>query len=267
MRLPSLLAVALTATAALPGVVGDAAAQSDVVRACVHKHSLSVRIIGPGPLCRHEEMLVQWNVTGPAGKPGPQGSQGPQGVPGPAGPAGPAGATGPAGPVGATGPAGPIGGTGPAGSTGATGPAGSNGASGPQGATGPAGPQGPMGPSDIYGVYPGVNASTTICVGAQCTGFGTDIVSLTLSPGSYLVTAKQVIVGGSPNSLTVCYLRSGSTVIDVTGDGLPDRIMKVPDEQVLHVQLNTGGPEPLQFGQSSVITQKRPYKIGSKPAI
>ena len=192
MRLPSLLAVALTATAALSGVVGDAAAQSDVIRACVHKHSLTVRIIGPGQTCRHhEETFVQWNQTGPEGKPGPQGQPGPQGVPGPAGP------VGPAGPGGATGPAGPA------------------------GATGPAGPQGPIGPSDVYGVYPGVNASTTICVGAQCTGFGTDIMSMTLSPGFYLVTAKQILVGGSPSSQTVCYLRSGSTVVDVTRGNVP----------------------------------------------
>lgn len=203
MRLPSLLAVALTATAALPGMISDAAAQSDVIRACVHKDSLSVRIIGAGQACRGVESFVQWNVTGPTGKPGPQGPSGPQGLQGVPGPAGPAGATGPAGPAGA------------GGATGATGP------QGPPGSAGPAGPQGLLGPSDVYTYYSGINASTNICVGIQCTGFGTDVMSLTLPPGMYLLTTKQILTGGSPASLTVCSLRSGSTVIDLTAGNVP----------------------------------------------
>jgi hypothetical protein len=46
-------------------------------------------------------------------------------------------------------------------------------------------------------------------------------MSLTLPPGVYFVTTKQILTGGSPASLTVCYLRSGSTVIDVTAGNVP----------------------------------------------
>ena len=91
---------------------------------------------------------------------------------------------------------------------------------GSQGSQGPMGAQGPMGPSDVYTFYPGTSASTAICVG-QCAGFGTDIMSMTLPAGLYLVTAKQVITGGSPASLTVCYLRSGQTVIDIAAGNVP----------------------------------------------
>ena len=86
---------------------------------------------------------------------------------------------------------------------------------------GPAGAMGPMGPSDVYTFYPGTSASTSICVAQQCVGFGTDIMSITLPPGLYLLTAKQGFTGGSPASMTTCYLRSGQTVIDVTAGNVP----------------------------------------------
>lgn len=77
-----------------------------------------------------------------------------------------------------------------------------------------------MGPSNLYSFYPGTTASTAICAG-QCAGFGTDVMSLTVPAGIYLISAKQVLMGGSPASATVCYLRSGSTVIDVTVGNVP----------------------------------------------
>ena len=77
-----------------------------------------------------------------------------------------------------------------------------------------------MGPSNLYSFYPGTTASTAICAG-QCAGFGTDVMSLTVPAGIYLISAKQVLMGGSPASATVCYMRSGSTVIDVTVGNVP----------------------------------------------
>ena len=110
-------------------VGGSVQAQAAEIRACVHKSSEQVRIIGASESCTNSETLQTWNSAGSAGPAGPAGATGP------AGPVGPAGATGPAGPVGATGPAGP------AGPVGATGPA------------GPAGPTGPAGPGSIITTF------------------------------------------------------------------------------------------------------------------
>ena len=62
--------------------------------ACVNVKDGTLRMVGPGSICKNNESFAQWNDVGPIGPTGPQGIQGPQG---------PAGATGPAGPAGATG--------------------------------------------------------------------------------------------------------------------------------------------------------------------
>ena len=53
-------------------------------------HEGSLRLVSSASDCRHNERVVQWNVTGPTG---------PQGLTGPQGPTGPKGPTGPAGPA------------------------------------------------------------------------------------------------------------------------------------------------------------------------
>ena len=78
--LVSLAAAALLATAA-----PTLAQQSNLIRACVHKSSLQVRIISLGQVCSANESLTTWNVAGlqgPKGDIGPVGPQGPKGDPG-----------------------------------------------------------------------------------------------------------------------------------------------------------------------------------------
>jgi RHS repeat-associated protein len=62
------------------------------------------------------------------------------------------------------------------------------------------------------------------------------------------LNSAQSSVSGLGGGVAYSVQRTYTDLIDVTGDGLPDRVMKVPGEQVLHVQPNTGGPDPLQFG-------------------
>jgi type VI secretion system secreted protein Hcp len=54
-------------------VVSPAAAgavPSDLIHACVQRHTGHTRIVRAGEACRPSEQLVVWNVTGPAGAPG-----------------------------------------------------------------------------------------------------------------------------------------------------------------------------------------------------
>ena len=169
--------------------------------------------------------------TGPAGVAGPAGPQGPIGLTGPAGAiglTGPAGATGPAGPqgplgltgpAGATGPAGPPGPIGQTGSTGATGPAGPAGPQGPTGPVGPAGPQGP--PGD------GISTAFTAQFGLPNTpplsvpNFFTQLASIFVPKGSYLVTFKVVLTNSSagPTGVTCLLQQSGSGALNDRLDG------------------------------------------------
>ena len=75
------LAGAVAVVGIVVGTASPAEAQG-VIRACVQKSSLQVRIIPEGENCRSTEFLVQWNSQG---QQGPQGIQGPQGLQGPKG--------------------------------------------------------------------------------------------------------------------------------------------------------------------------------------
>jgi hypothetical protein len=135
------------------------------VHACVHKMTLTVRIIDPTlkQSCSKTERSVSWNITGPkgdrgatgaAGLDGATGATGPAGVTGPKGETGADGATGPKGEIGetgATGPAGPKGNDGATGAKGDTGATGLTGDTGAAGATGPKGDPGPAGPTGLTG--------------------------------------------------------------------------------------------------------------------
>jgi len=155
--------------------------------------------------------------AGPIGPPGPIGLTGPAGAQGPAGPAGPAGATGPAGPIG---PPGPIGLTGATGSQGPAGPAGDVGPAGPAGPQGPAGPAGPPGTS-------GVAAAFTAQVGLPQTAavniaaFFSQVASLALPAGSYVVTAKVVLnnTSGDAGGVTCVFTQSGTGSLLDRADG------------------------------------------------
>src|SRR6266496_4002351 len=110
------LVAAVAVHASIPGPDG-------VIHGC-YGPSGNLRVVDSADTCRHPEIELDWNQTGPTGATGP---------------AGPTGATGPVGPAGATGATGTTGPTGPAGPTGATGATGANGATG---ATGPPGTPG-----------------------------------------------------------------------------------------------------------------------------
>ncbi|MEO8682563.1 MAG: EGF domain-containing protein [Vicinamibacterales bacterium] len=95
-----------------------------------------IRIIGANEACRRGEVLMTWNIQGPAGPAGPAGARGNQGPMGLVGPTGPAGKDGHDGLPGNIGPAGPQGKAGIPGNQGPEGPVGSVGPQGPQGAQG-----------------------------------------------------------------------------------------------------------------------------------
>jgi hypothetical protein len=91
------------------------AQDSGIILACVHGQNGNVRIVHSPDECHHEEILLQWNVTGPAGAPGLPGPAGPPGPPGPMGPQGLQGIPGPDGLPGIPGPQGIQGEPGPQG--------------------------------------------------------------------------------------------------------------------------------------------------------
>ena len=97
------LITAFLASTIIPATAGD------LINACVHKRTGTLRIVsGPGQ-CGRAEAPLSWNQTGPSGVQGPAGPPGPQGERGPAGPPGPQGEQGPAGPPGPEGPQGAMG--------------------------------------------------------------------------------------------------------------------------------------------------------------
>lgn len=95
-RLPvmglAVLAVGL-ASFASGAVARNAIAQpdSETIYACKGERSGSVRLVNAGETCLRGEVLVTWNVLGPAG---PQGASGATGAPGPQGETGPQGPAG-----------------------------------------------------------------------------------------------------------------------------------------------------------------------------
>jgi hypothetical protein len=165
---PAMLVAIAAAVFALGGIAWATIPDSaGVIHGCYQKNQGRLRVIDTdgSQTCDPSEKPLSWNQIGP------QGPQGPQGDPGPQGPPGAKGDTGPQGPQGDTGP------------------------QGPQGDTGPQGPQGdpgPPGPSDAWSVS------------GYCTGFGTpaycaptnggnDLETLTLPPGSYVISGKVSI--------------------------------------------------------------------------
>ena len=168
-------------------------------------------------------------VFGPVGPPGPIGLTG---AAGPAGrrSSGPIGFTGPAGPAGPVGPQGrsvswvlpvpsvpgPIGprccrsrrarrSSRPIGLTGPAGPPGADGATGP---AGPAGSQGPAGPSAGFTAQFGLSSTAVSVVSTP-----TQVTSILVPVGSYIVTAKVVLANTSttgPTAVT-CLLAQGSS--------------------------------------------------------
>src|SRR5215472_3115083 len=101
------------------------AATANVISACFHKTSGSLRVVTPQSAnCNASETTLDWNQLGPTGPQGPKGASGSEGAVGPVGPQGPKGAAGVQGLVGPQGPQGPQGPAGPQGPQGAPGPPG-----------------------------------------------------------------------------------------------------------------------------------------------
>ena len=165
---------------------------------------------------------------------------------GPAGPAGPWGS-----PVlpGLTGPAGPIGPPGPIGLTGPAGPPGPTGATGPAGPAGPAGPQGPPGPTGLSSAFTaqfGLPNTPPLSVSA----FFTQLTSILLPVGSYVVTAKVVLANSTAGvtGVTCVLTQSGSgNLIDRADGSLADGTGA--DTLILHaaVQVAAAGGEHVRL--------------------
>ena len=203
-----------------------------------------VRIVSATQQCKHRELKISWNTTGPqglAGPIGPVGPVGPVGPMGPVGPIGPQGAVGPQGPAGPQGLKGDIGATGPQGVTGAQGAVGpqgpigatgaqgakgdkgdkgdigatgATGSQGPQGAIGPTGAQGPAGPTGPQGAK-GDTGSTGLQGPQGPTGPQG-------AAGSILVGAQSF--QGSSSSL----LPANQTFQTVSGSGFPGNTQGYP---------------------------------------
>lgn len=143
--------------------------------------------------------------SGPVGPAGPQGPIGPPGETGSTGPAGPKGDTGSTGlpgntgPTGATGPPGPTGQEGPIGPAGPQGNQGNAGLPGATGATGPPGPNGATGPA---GPGAGLVAIYTLLTQTTLAATPTNILTTTLQPGEYLISASATVgmTGASPHT-------------------------------------------------------------------
>jgi hypothetical protein len=154
---PKGLVVGLMVAALLVVTAGFVTAQSTTgsteIRACYDTKTKLLRFLDSGASCTAKETgPISWNIAGPPGPPGPQGEQGLQG---------------------------------PKGDTGEPGPAGPKGDKGDTGEQGPAGPQGPMGlrgPSDAYVTSPLVQALSST---------DTEVASLDLDPGTYLVSVSM----------------------------------------------------------------------------
>jgi hypothetical protein len=132
----------------------------------------SLRVIDPatGAACSKNEKALNFNQTGPQGPQGIQGVQGDQGIQGVPGVDGAQGDPGPVGPTGAP------------------------------GATGPAGPP------TYAGVYQTKNGEVRL-LGA---GVYYDVASVTVAPGSYLITYRASVVNtdGDPQRIN-CRLNTG----------------------------------------------------------
>ena len=141
-----------------------------VIHSCYLKNG-GLRVIDSTEQCKSNETALNFNQTGP------QGPQGPQGPAGPIGPQGPQGLQGLQGTTGATG------------NTGYT------------GAIGPTGPAGANGTSDAY------------IARAPASGFislDSDIVSVSVPAGSYVINSKMTLVSGDHDPQTAqCTLSTG----------------------------------------------------------
>jgi hypothetical protein len=183
-RRATVMAALSCSAAVLGGSVAWAAVASTipgpdgVIHSCYNAASNpsgTLRVIDPatGSRCTKNERPLDFNQTGPQGPQGIQGAQGVQGVPGSDG------APGDAGPVG------------PAGATGAT------------GSTGPAGPPGPA-------TYAAVYFTKGASGGLHEAGVYHVIASLTVPPGSYLITYKGRLYNfDDDEQLTNCRLNTG----------------------------------------------------------
>ena len=128
---------------------------------------------------------------------------GPRGLPGATGPQGPAGArgaTGPAGVPGLTGAPGAAGPAGPVGATGGTGPAGGSGTTGTTGATGATGA---TGPSDPY--------AASLLSANLVNGTPSNLMSVTVPAGSYLVSFTGYGSGATTDGQLVCQVQTANT--------------------------------------------------------
>jgi len=126
---------------------------------------------------------------------------------------------GKAGATGATGDKGASGERGATGVTGVAGAAGATGATGTTGATGPQGEPGEAGGDALAETHSNMNLSTT--GGGEVT-----ITSLSLSPGSWVVSAEATLVNFGPSDFTRCQITangsqiaSGTTMVGNPGLG------------------------------------------------
>ena len=156
---------------------------------------------------------------------------------------------------------------------GPAGPQGQQGVAGPQGVqgrTGPAGPQGPIGPSHAYATSCLSSSCSTVQIGSS----PTQLLSLSLPAGSFVLTAKANIEVNTVYSLDViCQLvqESSSTVLDTSefssptpagGENSPGEKVVLVGSAVLTLQStdavslqcgasSDGGSSPLAFASNT----------------
>lgn len=198
-----IVAVSVAGVAAITGAVAASAAtpfsipdSSGVIHGCFKTAATTATTPKQTPLlvvdsrgkCSTGYSPLNFNQTGPAGPVGATGPEGPQGAQGAIGAQGPQGVAGPQGP------------------TGPQGPKGDTGATGPQGPTGPQGVQGPQGPQGLPGGAAYASDGGVQAVSTQAGG--TNVGSLVVPAGDFLVIATVNVFDGSAVNSFVCTLYS-----------------------------------------------------------
>jgi len=188
-----LMAIAAAVAAVAAGSAAFAAIpdSNGVIHACYDKQSGQVRIYDSQTNlpkgCGPKETALSWNQQGAQGIPGPQGPKGDKGDPGEPGPPGP------------------------------------KGDKGDPGDPGPQGPQGEPGPSLGYVTSTGASYTDISYSGPFVY---TNVASLDLPPGNWIVSAKVRISHASGGPITAgCVLDfGGSQIVDVSSMSLNDQV-------------------------------------------
>lgn len=194
----SFLILIVTLAVFAPRVAVAQIDDASVMRACVPQSNgkdggRPMRLIFGSETCRHDELLVRWNIEGPSG---PRGAKGERGQ------------------------AGPVGAKGPVGDPGAQGPSGADGPRGVEGPQGEVGPQGNPGmPIEFFANFYEPPFATECPAGFGISGFETRfhaafVTCVPLPPAAIRLEARFEAVADDPGG-TACLL--GDTLVVCQG--------------------------------------------------